>query len=124
MVEKLLTYGPYVIVERAKFKEKTDSGILLPHTIDNRPRLSKIVAINNGWISKQGKFLQYDFKIGQFVYVTIEGHGGEKFMYNGKRYWKVNIEWLAVVIDGPEADKVHFISENDDEDYEIPNLKK
>lgn len=61
----------YILIEPIKEEEKTESGILLPETVDKeRPEQGKVIAVGPGKKTSSGKIIPMDVKVGQKVLFT------------------------------------------------------
>ncbi len=61
----------YILIEPIKEEEKTESGILLPETVDKeRPEQGKVIAVGPGKKTSSDKIIPMDVKVGQKVLFT------------------------------------------------------
>lgn len=61
----------YILIEPIKEEEKTESGILLPETVDKeRPEQGKVIAVGPGKRTSSDKIIPMDVKVGQKVLFT------------------------------------------------------
>ncbi|MBD3279918.1 co-chaperone GroES [Candidatus Dojkabacteria bacterium] len=64
---KFKPIGPNILVKPVEEEQKTDSGIVLPDTVDKeKPQKGKVIAIGTG-IVDDGKKLQFNVKVGDIV---------------------------------------------------------
>ncbi|MCI0381174.1 MAG: co-chaperone GroES [Gemmataceae bacterium] len=67
---KVKPLGDRIVVRRLDAEEKTAGGILLPDTAKNKPQQGKILAVGAGKLSKDGKRLPLQVKVGDTVLFT------------------------------------------------------
>ena len=61
----------YILIEPIKEEEKTESGILLPETVDKeRPEQGKVIAVGPGKRNESGNIIPMEVKVGQKVLFT------------------------------------------------------
>ncbi len=75
----------HVLIEPTQEEEKTESGILLPETVNKeRPEQGKIIAVGPGKKDKSGKKIPMEVKKGQKVLFTK--YGPNEIKVDGKEY--------------------------------------
>ncbi|MEK7078100.1 MAG: co-chaperone GroES [Patescibacteria group bacterium] len=85
MSYKIKPLGDRVLIEPMSKEEKTKSGIYLPETIDKeRPEQGKVLAVGEGKIDKDGKFIKPSVKKGDVVLFTK--YGPNEIKIDGKEY--------------------------------------
>jgi chaperonin GroES len=62
--------GDRVVVRREEATETTSGGIILPDTAKNKPQRGKVLAVGPGKLSKDGKWVPLDVKVGDTVLFT------------------------------------------------------
>ena len=73
--------GDRVLIRPLEAQEKTKGGIVLPDTAKEKPQEGKVVAVGKGRVSKDGKVIPLEVKVGDKVLygkysgteITIEG---------------------------------------------------
>ena len=73
------------MLEAVKAEEKTESGILLPDTVDKeKPEQGKVIAVGPGKTADDGKIIPVSVKEGDTVLFTK--YGPHEFKINDKEY--------------------------------------
>ncbi len=82
---KIQPLSDHVLIEPSKKEEKTESGILLPETVNKeKPEQGKVVAVGPGKKNKKGKRLPMEVEKGQKVLFTK--YGPNEIKVDGKEY--------------------------------------
>lgn len=89
--------GDKVIVEIMKSKEKTETGIYLPDTAQEKPQEGKIVAVGSGKVLPSGKSASLDVKVGDEI--IFAKYTGNEIKLDGRDYLIVNNDEILAVID-------------------------
>lgn len=67
--------GDRVLIRPLEPEEKTKGGIVLPDTAKEKPQEGKIIAVGKGRVSKDGKVIPLEVKVGDKVlYGKYSGH--------------------------------------------------
>ncbi|MFH1352135.1 MAG: co-chaperone GroES [bacterium] len=81
---KFKPLGDKVLVEPAKEKERSSSGIIIPDTAKEKPQEGKVIAVGSGKRDDSGKLIPMDVKVGDKV---IYGkYAGTEIKLEGKDY--------------------------------------
>lgn len=73
-----------VVVKPSEAEEKTESGIILPDTAQERPQKGEVIAVGSGKKSDSGDSIPLDVKEGDTV---IYGkYSGTEITYGGEEY--------------------------------------
>lgn len=78
-----LTAG-YVLIEPAEAERKTDSGIYLPETSEEKPQKGKVLAVGDDEITDSGVKKKAPVKTGDTV--IYKKWGGTEVKIDGKEY--------------------------------------
>ncbi len=82
---KIQPLSDHVLIEPIKEEEKTESGILLPETVDKKkPEQGKVIAVGPGKKNKSGKTIPMEIEKGQKVLFTK--YGPNEIKVDGKEY--------------------------------------
>ncbi len=97
-VKKLnLTPTPgYVLVEPASAQKKTDSGIYLPDTHDEKPQEGTVLAVGDNWVTEHGAKIDAPCKIGDKV--IYKKWGGNDVKVNNVEYQFLKFEDILAVV--------------------------
>ena len=89
--------GDKVVVKPAKAEEKTESGIILPGSAQEKPHQGTVVAVGPGARDDKGNHIPLDFKEGDRV---IYGKfGGVDLKYDNEEYVVLSEKDILVVLD-------------------------
>jgi len=95
---KIKPLADRVLVEPVKAEEKTESGIVLPETIDReKPEQGKVVAVGEGRIDKNGAKVPMTVKKGDLVLFTKYGPSAVKV--ESKEYLIIKEEDILAVLE-------------------------
>lgn len=65
---KVKPLGGNILIEPVSEESTTDSGIVLPDTVDKeKPQKGKIVALGTGKVTESGKKISFNVKVGDIV---------------------------------------------------------
>ncbi|MFO0969122.1 MAG: co-chaperone GroES [Gemmataceae bacterium] len=95
---KVKPLGDRLVVERFQPEEKTAGGILLPDTAKNKPQRGKVLAVGDGKLSKEGKRLPLQVKVGDTVLFTTWA-GDEYKDHRGENILLMREEDVLAVVD-------------------------
>jgi len=95
---KVKPLGDRLVVERFQPEEKTAGGILLPDTAKNKPQRGKVLAVGAGKLSKEGKRLPLQVKVGDTVLFTTWA-GDEYKDHKGENILLMREEDILAVVD-------------------------
>ncbi|MBU0547122.1 co-chaperone GroES [Patescibacteria group bacterium] len=88
----------YVLIEPIKEEEKTQSGILLPQTLEKeKPEQGKIIAVGSGKKGKDGRIIPLEVKVGQKVLFTK--YGPNEIKVDDKKYLIAKEEDILAIIE-------------------------
>ncbi len=89
--------GDKVVVKPAKVEEKTESGIILPGSAQEKPHQGTVVAVGPGARDDKGNHIPLDVKEGDRV---IYGKfGGVDLKYDNEEYIVLSEKDILVVLD-------------------------
>ena len=89
--------GDKVVVKPAKAEEKTESGIILPGSAQEKPHQGTVVAVGPGTRDDKGNHMPLDVKEGDRV---IYGKfGGVDLKYDNEEYVVLSEKDILVVLD-------------------------
>lgn len=89
--------GDKVVVKPAKVEEKTESGIILPGSAQEKPHQGTVVAVGPGARDEKGNHIPLDVKEGDRV---IYGKfGGVDLKYDNEEYVVLSEKDILVVLD-------------------------
>ena len=89
--------GDKVVVKPAKAEEKTESGIILPGSAQEKPHQGTVVAVGPGLRDDKGNHIPLDVKEGDRV---IYGKfGGVDLKYDNNEYVVLSEKDILVVLD-------------------------
>lgn len=89
--------GDKVVVKPAKAEEKTESGIILPGSAQEKPHQGTVVAVGPGARDEKGNHIPLDVKEGDRV---IYGKfGGVDLKYDNEEYVVLSEKDILVVLD-------------------------
>ena len=89
--------GDKVVVKPAKVEEKTESGIILPGSAQEKPHQGTVIAVGPGARDEKGNHIPLDVKEGDRV---IYGKfGGVDLKYEDEEYIVLSEKDILVVLD-------------------------
>lgn len=86
----------YVLVEPAKQEKKTESGIYLPDSHDEKPQEGTVLAVGNDWTTEQGAVIKSPVKKGDKV--IYKKWGGNEVKIGSTEYQFLKFEDLLAVV--------------------------
>ncbi|MFZ5559253.1 MAG: co-chaperone GroES [Patescibacteria group bacterium] len=86
-----------VLIEPISKEEQTKSGIVLPDTVEEKPKQGRIIAIGPGKIDNNGKRIPMNVKIGDLVLFTK--YGPNEVKINNKEYLIAKEEDILAIIE-------------------------
>ena len=99
MVKNKINLKPtagHVLVEPAEIARKTDSGIYLPETSEEKPQKGKVLAVGSDEITQSGVKKKSPVKVGDIV--IYKKWGGSEVKIDGKEYLFSKFEDILAVI--------------------------
>lgn len=89
--------GDRVVVKPAKIEEKTQSGIILPGSAQEKPFQGTVVAAGPGARNEKGEHIAMDLKVGdRIVYDKV---GGVDLKFEDQEFIVVSEKDVLVVLD-------------------------
>ena len=85
-----------VVVKRIDAEEKTKGGIIIPDTAKEKPIEGKVVAVGNGKVTKDGKVLPLDVKVGDVV--VYSKYGGTEITVEGDDLLILNARDVLAIV--------------------------
>ena len=89
--------GDKVVVKPAKAEEKTESGIILPGSAQEKPHQGTVVAVGPGARDDKGNHIPLDVKEGDRV--SYGKFGGVDLKYDNEEYVVLSEKDILVVLD-------------------------
>jgi len=86
----------YVLVEPAEATKKTESGIYLPDTSDEKPQKGKVLAVGDDEVTDTGAKRKCPVKAGDEI--IYKKWGGSEVKIDGKEYLFAKFEDILAVI--------------------------
>ena len=86
----------YILIEPAEASKKTDSGIYLPDTSDEKPQKGTILAVGPDEVLDSGKIRKSPVKNGDVV--IYKKWGGSEVKIEGKEYLFAKFEDILAVV--------------------------
>ncbi len=83
--------GERVVIQPMQKEEKTESGILLPDSAQEKPIEGKVVAVGPGRVNDKGEHIPLEVKVGdevvfaKFIGTTVKQDGVDYLIVNGER---------------------------------------
>ena len=83
--------GERVVIQPMQKEEKTQSGILLPDSAQEKPIEGKVVAVGPGRVNDKGEHIPLEVKVGdevvfaKFIGTTVKQDGVDYLIVNGER---------------------------------------
>ena len=89
--------GDRVVVKPAKIEEKTQSGIILPGSAQEKPFQGTVVAVGPGVRNEKGEHVALDLKVGdRIVYDKV---GGVDLKFEDQEFIVLSEKDVLVVLD-------------------------
>lgn len=86
----------YVLVEPAEAETKTESGIYLPDSHDEKPQQGKVLAVGGTWITEQGAKISSPCKTGDTV--VYKKWGGNEVKIGQIEYQFLKFEDILALV--------------------------
>ena len=86
----------YVWVQPVDAQKKTDSGIYLPDSHDEKPQEGKVLAVGSTWVTEHGAKIDAPCKIGDKV--IYKKWGGNDVKVNAIEYQFLKFEDILAVV--------------------------
>jgi len=94
---KVKPLGENILVEPVSEEAKTDSGIVLPDTVDKeKPQKGKIVTLGTGKVTASGKKIPFNVKVGDIV--IFKKYSPDEVDVDDKEYLIMSEEDILAVI--------------------------
>lgn len=87
----------YLLIEPAGVEKKTESGIYLPDTSEEKPQKGTVLAVGADELTDSGKLRKSPAKVGDEI--IYKKWGGNEVKIDGKEYIFVKFEDVLAVID-------------------------
>ena len=84
MALKIKPLADRVVVQPDAAEEKSEGGIILPDTVQEKPQKGKIVALGAGKISDSGELIKPEVKVGDKV--LYGKYSGNEISLDGEEY--------------------------------------
>lgn len=84
MALKIKPLADRVVVQADEAEEKSEGGIILPDTVQEKPQKGTIVALGAGRISDNGELIKPEVKVGDKV--LYGKYSGNEISVNGVEY--------------------------------------
>ena len=81
---KLRPLADKVLIERLEAETKTEGGIVIPDTAQEKPRKGKIIRLGQGKLLEDGSRNDFQVKVGDIV--MLSSYGGTEIKLDGKEY--------------------------------------
>jgi chaperonin GroES len=95
---KLIPSPGYVLIEPQDIQRKTDSGIYLPDTHDEKPQQAKVLAVGPAQITEKGTKIPAPCKTGDTVIYKKWGGDEVKLGLGQKEYIFVKFEDILALV--------------------------
>lgn len=86
----------YVLVEPAEAESKTESGIYLPDSHDEKPQQGSVLAVGGTWTTEQGAQIKAPVKKGDSV--VYKKWGGNEVKIGAKEYQFLKFEDILAIV--------------------------
>jgi chaperonin GroES len=86
----------YVLVEPEKAQKKTDSGIYLPDSHDEKPQQGTVLAVGDAWATEHGATIKAPVKTGQTV--IYKKWGGNDVKLGDIEYQFLKFEDILAIV--------------------------
>ena len=93
---KLKPTAGYVLIEPVEATKKTDSGIYLPETSEEKPQKGKVLAVGADEMTDSGKTKKSPVKVGDIV--IYKKWGGSEVKVDGQEYLFSKFEDVLAVV--------------------------
>lgn len=89
--------GERIVVEPNKEEEKSDGGIILPDTAQQKPQKGKVVAVGSGKLLENGKRIPPEVKVGDTI--IYSKYGGTEAKFEKKEYLILDERDILAIIE-------------------------
>jgi chaperonin GroES len=96
---KITPINGRVILKLAAPEEKTASGIIIPTTTKEQPKIYEVVAISDGKRLKNGKIINHILKVGQKVLCPTYAGDEAKISLLGEEYKIIDEDSITAIIE-------------------------
>lgn len=93
---KVKPLGNRVLVEVLEAEEKTEGGIVLPDTAQEKPQQAKVIAVGKGKVSDEGKVIPMEVKTGDII--IFGKYSGTDLKVEGKDYLMLNEDDILGIV--------------------------
>lgn len=94
--KSLIPAPGYVLVEPEKQEKKTDSGIYLPDSHEEKPQYGTVLAVGDSAINDNGKKIKSPVKKGNLV--VYKKWGGNEFLIGNIEYQFLKFEDILAIV--------------------------
>jgi len=95
---KLKPMAGYALIEPVEMEKKTETGILLPDSHDEKSQRGKVVALGASKMTEVGHKIVAEFKVGEIVVYKKWGGDEVKFGLSGKELIFVKFEDVLAIV--------------------------
>lgn len=88
--------GDKVVVKPAKSEEKTQSGIVLPGSAQEKPHQGEVVAVGSGSLTDSGERVPLEVMVGDRI--VYSKYGGTEVKFDGEEYIILSEKDILVVL--------------------------
>lgn len=88
--------GDKVVVKPAKSEEKTQSGIVLPGSAQEKPHQGEVVAIGSGVLTDTGERVPLEVMVGDRI--VYSKYGGTEVKFDGEEFIILSEKDILVVL--------------------------
>ena len=92
---KLKPTAGYLVIEPAGAQSKTDSGIYLPESAEEKPQKGMVISVGPDEVTEHGATRKSPAKVGD--YVIYKKWGGNEVKIDGKEYLFVKFEDILAI---------------------------
>lgn len=88
--------GDKIVVRPVEIEEKTESGIVLPGSAQEKPHQGEVIAVGSGTLSPEGQRIPLEINVGdQVIYGKF---GGTELKLNGEKLMVLSEKDVLVVL--------------------------
>ena len=96
-VNSLKPLAGYVLVEPDKSQKKTESGIYLPDSHDEKPQMGTVLSVGDDWQTEHGATLKAPVKKG--AHVVYKKWGGNEVKFGDVEYQFLKFEDILAIVE-------------------------
>ena len=96
-ITKLRPLADRVLAKRAKEKETTSGGIILPESAQQKQEMGEIIAVGPGKKDKDGKLIEIAVKVGDTV--MWDKYGGQEITIDEEEFTIVKADDLIAIVE-------------------------